>query len=51
MKNDGAKQLHAYVQAVRKQRGKLRMPRVPRTSKAVRRRAAAIKAELKKNAN
>jgi len=51
-KSDGAKQLHAYVQSVRKRGGNLLMSGIPSTSKdARRRRAAAVKAELKKDSN
>jgi len=50
MKKDGTKQLHAYVQAVRKQGGKL-LPTVPSHSKVGRPQAAIIRAELKKNSN
>ena len=51
MKNDGAKQLHAYVQAVRKQGGKLLIPATPRTPKDARRQRAAAKVELKKTSS
>jgi hypothetical protein len=50
VKNDGAKQLHAYVQAVRKQGGKLLIPTTPRSQRRQTQRAA-VKAEPKKNSN
>lgn len=51
-KNDGAKQLQAYIDAVRKQGGKLSASiRPANNTKASRRRAADLRAELKKSSS
>jgi len=51
VKNDGAKQLRDYVQAVREQGGKLLIRATRRTPKDARRHTAAMKAALKKSTN
>jgi hypothetical protein len=51
VKNDGAKQQFAYVQAVRKQGGKLIIRPASYRHKDAERQAAATKAALNKNSN
>ena len=50
-KRDGAKDLHAYVTAVRKQGAKLISTASPRNAKEARRKAAANRATLKRSSN
>jgi hypothetical protein len=50
-KRDGAKDLYAYVSAVRKQGATLLPMAAPRTVKDAKRRKAATKAALKKSSN
>lgn len=50
-KRDGAKDLYAYVAALRKQGAKLIVTGPSRTAKDARRQKAAVKAALKKTSN